>query len=241
MKKFKPIFKQFGSSAILVVWPQEISESILADIHLFQYKIKRYKLNYLVELNAVYSSLLIICNENYFSFSKIKTELELIYYENCELLKFEKTQWEIPVCYDLGFGIDLEFIASENKIAIKEIIKKHSKTIYTVYGIGFLPGFLYLGGLEKELIIPRKNIPRLFVEKGSVGIGGSQTGIYPQDSPGGWNIIGKTPLILFSPKNEIPCLIKSGDQVKFKAISKNEFFELKEQPISIMNKIKNLD
>lgn len=109
---------------------------------------------------------------------------------------------------------------SEKKNLSKEdIINTHSNKDYTVYFIGFLPGFLYLGGLDKKLYFPRKSNPNLMVKKGSVGIGGYQTGVYPGDSPGGWNIIGSIPINFFDPKMEKPCFAKPGDKIRFYPIS----------------------
>ena len=131
--------------------------------------------------------------------------------------------WYIPVCYDESFGIDLEVLSQAKKISKKTIVERHTKAIYAVYFIGFLPGFLYLGGLNSDLHLDRKTTPNLNVKKGSVGIGGKQTGIYPQDSPGGWHIIGNSPLELFNPKQNPPCFLKAGDKVKFHPISKSEY------------------
>ena len=133
---------------------------------------------------------------------------------------------KIPVCYDTDFGIYLDEISKEKGLTKSEIIKLHSQSIYTVFFIGFLPGFLYLGGLSETLYIPRKSQPRLHVDKGSVGIGGVQTGIYPNNSPGGWNIIGKTPINLFDPKAQNPCFAQCGDQIQFYSINKAEFATL---------------
>ena len=131
--------------------------------------------------------------------------------------------WKVPVCYDVELGIDLEEISHTLKLSIQEIIDLHSQAIYTVYFIGFLPGFLYLGGLDNRLEIKRKSNPRLHVDKGSVAIGGSQTGVYPQDSAGGWNIIGKTPLSFFNLDHNNPCFAKPGDKIQFVPISLEEF------------------
>jgi inhibitor of KinA len=170
--------------------------------------------------------LLIIYKSSEIKFTDFKNELQSIYEENnfsADELEKNKTIWEIPVCYDVEFGIDLPFLSAEKKLSIKELISIHSNAIYTVYGIGFLPGFLYLGGLSEKLHHPRRDTPRLEVPKGAVAIGGNQTGIYPQISPGGWQIIGKTPISVFDAKRELPCLIKPGDEIKFKSISKDEF------------------
>jgi inhibitor of KinA len=137
-------------------------------------------------------------------------------------------QVEIPVCYGGDFGPDLGRVATQAKLSPEAVIKKHRTAKYQVYLIGFSPGFPYLGGLPKELITPRHTKPRMNVPAGSVGIGGEQTGIYPQATPGGWNLIGCTPLRLFQPEKNPPVLLQTGDEVTFKAISVEEFQRLKE-------------
>ncbi|MBM4760937.1 5-oxoprolinase subunit PxpB [Bacillus sp. B15-48] len=135
----------------------------------------------------------------------------------------------IPVCYDEEFGWDLERVAEHTGLTVKEIIDRHTKPIYTVYMIGFLPGFSYLGKLDENLTTPRLATPRLKVLKGAVGIGGSQTGIYPLESPGGWNIIGKTPLELYRLDRDPPFFIEAGDRLRFVSIPKREFYEIKQR------------
>jgi inhibitor of KinA len=131
--------------------------------------------------------------------------------------------WQLPVCYDKSFGIDLEEIAKKRNLTVEEIEVLHHSVTYRVYFTGFLPGFLYLGGLSGKLVMPRKETPRSMIVKGAVAIGGSQTGIYPQESPGGWNIIGNCPIPLFDVHWKLPCKIRSGDQVQFSPISMNEY------------------
>jgi inhibitor of KinA len=130
---------------------------------------------------------------------------------------------EIPVCYDAEFGCDLEDVASHTGLSVSEIIRIHSSAEYRVHFVGFTPGFPYLGGLPNELATPRRSQPRKRVTQGSVAIGGSQTGIYPTASPGGWNIIGRTPLRLFSPLKDPPAQLRGGDTVRFRAITREEF------------------
>ncbi len=129
----------------------------------------------------------------------------------------------IPVCYDIEFGIDLHHIAAHLGLSIKKIIDLHTKDTYRVYMIGFVPGFPYLGTLAPELEMPRKKTPILKVATGSVAIAGKQTGIYPAEVPGGWHIIGRTPIKLFDKSVPSYCLLKAGDSVQFKQISKEEF------------------
>ena len=124
------------------------------------------------------------------------------------------------------FGVDLEVISKEKGLTKEQIITLHSASVYTVYFIGFLPGFLYLGGLNEKLHIPRKSTPRLQIKKGSVAIGGNQTGVYPNESPGGWNIIGNTPISFFDVSKDKPCFAKAGDGIVFHSISVKEHADI---------------
>lgn len=135
---------------------------------------------------------------------------------------------DVPVCYGGEFGPDLARVAAQAKLRPEEVIKRHIKAEYRVHLIGFAPGFPYLGGLPKELQTPRHAKPRMAVPAGSVGIGGEQTGIYPQVTPGGWNLLGRTPLKLFRPQENPPVLLQAGDIVKFRAVSAEEFEKMKE-------------
>ena len=134
---------------------------------------------------------------------------------------------EIPVCYDPEFGIDLDRVAEHTKLSEREIVDLHSTREYRVACIGFVPGFTFLAGLPKNLATPRRDEPRKEIPPGSVGIGGAQTGIYPLRSPGGWNLIGRTPLKLFDPTKDPPTLLCPGDRVRFRAITRDEFESLK--------------
>jgi inhibitor of KinA len=129
----------------------------------------------------------------------------------------------IPVCYDAEFGPDLTDVAAHNGIAVEEVIGLHTSATYTVYFLGFSPGFGYLGGLPKELRIPRLATPRSRVPAGSVGIGGEQTAVYPSETAGGWRLVGRTPLAMFNPASDSPSRLQPGDHVQFTAISRSAF------------------
>ena len=135
---------------------------------------------------------------------------------------------EIPVCYGGAFGPDLEAAARHCGLSAAEMIWQHAEPFYPVYFLGFLPGFAYLGGLPLALAVPRRSQPRLVVPAGSVGIAGGQTGIYPLETPGGWQIIGRTPLRLYDPRREPSSLLTLGDRVKFAPISSGQFADLEE-------------
>jgi inhibitor of KinA len=219
-------YKPFGAKAILVEWKAIIEEATLKDILEFKGKINSQKSESYLDFSVGYNSLTIIFKDIILDFHQEVEKLKLIYTLNSTIKPVQKFLWEIPVCYDLEFGIDLEEMSKSLNLEISEIIKTHSENIYTVFFIGFLPGFLYLGGLNSKLFFDRKPNPRLNVEVGSVGIGGEQTGVYPVNSAGGWNIIGRTPINFFDLEASNPCFAKSGDQIKFSAITKKEFLEL---------------
>ena len=131
---------------------------------------------------------------------------------------------EIPVCYGgADLGPDLEDVALQHGIGIDDVIRVHSNGDYLVYMVGFMPGFAYLGGLAPELATPRRSSPRTAVPAGAVGIGGQQTGVYPLVSPGGWNLIGRTPLRIFDASRENASLLEAGDRVRFVPISRKDF------------------
>jgi inhibitor of KinA len=130
---------------------------------------------------------------------------------------------EIPVCYGGDLGPDLEDVARQHHLDAESVIRIHAAPSYLVYMVGFMPGFAYLGGLAPELVTPRRHSPRTAVPAGTVGIGGQQTGVYPLVSPGGWNLIGRTPLQIFDVARETPALLETGDRVRFRPITRREF------------------
>ncbi|TSB48155.1 5-oxoprolinase subunit PxpB [Alkalicoccobacillus porphyridii] len=136
---------------------------------------------------------------------------------------------EIPVCYDPSLGPDLEEVAKHNQLSVEDVISIHSNGSYHVYMIGFAPGFPFLGGMDESIATPRKKQPRLEIPAGSVGIAGKQTGVYPMVTPGGWQLIGRTPLTMFDLHREEPSLLKPGHIVTFKPISLEEYHSLKER------------
>lgn len=135
---------------------------------------------------------------------------------------------EIPVCYGGDLGPDLAWVAEHNDLTEKQVIDHHTKGDYLVYMIGFAPGFPYIGGMTEKIATPRKEEPRLKISAGSVGIAGSQTGVYPIETPGGWQLIGQTPLALFQPDRKNPSLLQAGDKVVFKEITRQQYDAYKE-------------
>ena len=133
---------------------------------------------------------------------------------------------ELPVYYDREVGLDLEDVCEHAGLSRDEVVRIHSEQLYQVYAIGFAPGFAYLGSTDERIAIPRKSTPRLKVPTGSVGIAGTQTAIYPSCTPGGWQIIGRTPQKMVDWDSDSLALVQVGDQVRFRAISRDEFLEL---------------
>jgi len=137
--------------------------------------------------------------------------------------RLEKSAIEIPVCYDTKFGFDLEDVARHAGLDSKEVVDVHCGSEFRVHCVGFTGGFPFLGGLPCKLATPRLDVPRKQIPAGSVAIGGKQTGIYPIKSPGGWHVIGRTPLKLFDPRKNPPVLLRAGDRVRFRSITREEF------------------
>lgn len=221
--KYDLKYSQYGASSILIEWPSLIDENILKDIINFKKVITVNYIELKVEVISAYNSLLINYVLTIDKFNSRVFELKSLYESTAIKLNFKQTLWEIPVCYNDEFAIDLDNFSLKKQLPKSEIIQRHSSQIYTIYFIGFLPGFLYLGGLDKSLHFNRKSTPNLNIKKGAVGIGGNQTGIYPQNSPGGWHIIGNSPVDFFDLKSKNPCFANAGDKLKFKPISKSEF------------------
>ncbi|MGI9546989.1 MAG: 5-oxoprolinase subunit PxpB [Flavobacteriaceae bacterium] len=221
MSEYPISLKSFGDQAILIEWPAKVDERILYDILVFAQHLKAECLDpALWEFIPAYNSLTIVNQKEIENSTELMEQLKSWYQEIRSLVPLKRQLWKLPVCYDLEFGIDMTEVARTLDMSISQIIELHTGTTYTVYGIGFLPGFMYLGGLPKSLETPRKKSPRLNVNKGSVGLAGKQTGIYPQDSPGGWNIIGNCPIPLFNVDKADPCFVNVGDRIEFYPINK---------------------
>lgn len=218
-----------GERAILIEFEPEIREEVLEKVLFYKDVIESKTIESIVEITNTYNSLLVVYHyyiEDVYS-EKIRLEKLL---KEANINKIYKPYiFYFPVCYDAEYGLDLNLISGEKNLSVEEIIELHSSAVYTVYFIGFLPGFLYLGGMDEKLRMSRKNEPRLKVGKGAVGIGENQTGIYPKESPGGWQIIGNCPVSVFDKNRRPPCEISAGDKVKFYPVSKQEHCEISKE------------
>ncbi len=224
MSGFPISIRPFGAHAILIEWPKRVEETILTDILNFTDYLKNVCLRgEQWEMVPAYNSVTLIHRDRPIDFNSFKEKLSQWYNDEWSVTQTKRFLWRLPVCYDEEFGIELPFVANSLHTSEEEVIRLHTSHTYTLYGIGFLPGFMYLGGLPEALEIPRKSQPRAKVIQGSVGLAGKQTGIYPQDSPGGWNIIGNCSVRMFDPRKEEPCFINVGDKVQFYPIEKAEY------------------
>ncbi|MEM9000316.1 MAG: 5-oxoprolinase subunit PxpB [Bacteroidota bacterium] len=219
MKSYPITVTSFGKRAVLMQWPEQVEEAILKDVLQFESFLKK-KLGGDWEYVPAYNSLTVINNIADIDFGPLRKDLLIWYAEIEGHEQNNRFLWKLPVCYDLDFAIDLKEVAKQLRLTNEQLVRLHTSIEYTVYGIGFLPGFMYLGGLPGTLITQRKKEPRLKVVQGAVGLAGKQTGIYPQESPGGWNIIGNCPVPLFNKNHEDPSFVRVGDKVKFFQISK---------------------
>ena len=159
----------------------------------------------------------------------MRTQLEERLREPVQQNQTEERLINIPVCYEEEFAMDIQYLATTKKISVDEVIQIHTATPYRVYLLGFMPGFADMGELDEKIAMPRKPQP-VNILPGSVGIAGRQTGIYPLASPGGWQIIGRTPLKLFDVGREEPTLLREGDKVQFYSITTNDFYEIQNSP-----------
>ena len=216
-----------GDKSIVVEFGNEINEDINKKVISLMKVIEKSSLkNVVTEMVPTYRSLMINYNPLNIEYddliNKVK-ELE----QKMEEIKIEKSKiHEIPVCYNNQFGIDIETVANHNNLTVDEVIQIHTSKEYLIYMLGFTPGFPYLGGMDERIATPRLQIPRTKIHAGSVGIAGTQTGVYPIDSPGGWQIIGRTPIKLYDENREQQILLTAGDFIKFVPITLDEFIKI---------------
>jgi KipI family sensor histidine kinase inhibitor len=212
-----------GDKGLVVEFGNEISEAVNKKVRNLYLAIKKSELDGIHEMIPTYRSLLIQYDP-----MKIKIDhliAKLIEIENTlDCIDIPKPRIiEIPTIYGEEFGEDLNFVSEHNGISVDEVVKIHSSVDYLIYMLGFTPGFPYLGGMSEKIETPRLKTPRTKIPAGSVGIAGKQTGIYPIESPGGWQLIGRTPIKLYNPKSQIPIILQAGDYIRFVPIDKEEY------------------
>ena len=212
---FRPQIVPLGDSALLVKLGDEIDITINQQVHAFAPLLNLSPLDGVIETVPAYASLLIHYDPILLTYPSIRRWVreKLDQLESATLRT--PRQFEVPVRYGGEFGVDLKSVADFHQLRVEDVIRIHSERIYTIYMMGFTPGFPYMGKLDDAISTPRLETPRTHVPSGTVAIAGSQTGIYPIDSPGGWRLIGYTALQLFDPNAEAPFLFAPGDEVKF--------------------------
>ena len=217
-----------GDSALLIVFGTEISRDTNRLVSAAARRVREQGIRGVVDMIPAFVSLLVCYDPRVISCGALRARLETILQAEAETRETAGRVFEIPVCYGGEFGPDLPDIASHAGLTEREVVDIHTSRDYLVYMLGFLPGFCYLGGLDERIHTPRLETPRLKIPAGSVGIGGSQTGIYPMESPGGWRLMGKTPVRTWDPDRDVPILMQAGDSIRFVEITAAEFRRISE-------------
>lgn len=219
-------FLTLGDSAIAVEFGQEIRLDVNQQVTALKKLLEENPVAGVVELVPTYCTLMIVYNPLTIGYTELKQAVEKLLGQLSAVSTSEKEVIEIPVLYGGEYGPDLQEVAAVHNMTEAEVIRCHAEPEYPIYMLGFVAGFPYLGGMNEAIATPRKQSPRLKIPAGSVGIAGGQTGIYSVESPGGWQIIGRTPLKLYDPDLEEPILLRAGQYVKFKPISEAEYKEM---------------
>lgn len=238
-----PRIYPLSETAITIEWGERMEDSLHQLVLNLEHLLRQQPFEGLVECVPAYVSLTVFYQADWIAqmqdeapFLFVKRTLEDLLLQMPEGVPDSQNLVSIPVCYEDEWAPDLDLVASLNGLSKEAVIAMHQQQVYKVYMMGFLPGFAYMGVLDNVIAAPRKPTPRAKVEAGSVGIAGRQTGIYPLDAPGGWQIIGRTPYTLFDPEKPNPFLLKTGDRVQFYAISNTSFAQTKllpkEQPLT---------
>lgn len=220
-----------GDSALVVEFGNEVSEKLNTKVQQMSEKIVKASraamLSGVGEVIPTFRSLLVTYDPLATDFELLKNRLMKLEEEIQEETKISRRILKIPCCYGGRYGLDLADLMEYTGLSREEVIERHSSVDYRIYMMGFLPGFAYLGGLDKKLEMPRLKTPRVKIPAGAVGIGGSQTGVYPMDSPGGWRLIGGTPVDFYDPEREEPILCKAGEYIRFVPITMDDYYDIR--------------
>ena len=218
-----------GDSSLLIEFGNEISPEINRRIAAVVELMREQHIEGVVDVIPAFCSLLVNYDPRVAGYEKMKKRLESLVRVDIKVGQTKRKIFEIPVLYGGEYGPDLASIADHAGISEDEVVLIHSSKDYLIYMLGFLPGFCYLGGLDERIHTPRLSNPRLRIRAGSVGIGGSQTGIYPLDSPGGWQLMGMTPIKTYDPEREIPILVEAGNYIRFVPIDEEQYKRIQAQ------------
>lgn len=212
-----------GNQAVLIEFGNVIDEEINKRVITISNSIRRHNITGVIDILSTYRSVMVFYDNSKTNFIRLKKIIKKISITEDNFMNVKTRKLLIPVCYEDEYSKDLYDIESVLELSKNEIISIHSEGEYKVYMLGFLPGFVYLGGLDKRIHMPRLETPRTKIPERSVGIGGNQTGVYPMESPGGWKLIGKTPVDFYNPQKKDPILCKPGDYIKFFKITASEY------------------
>lgn len=224
--------KPAGDEALLAEFGNEISDDINLKVYRMRDWIGRQRIKGIKEMLPTFRSLLIYYSPKEIGYKELAHKLKKFKSDGSGERDMKKRALIVPCCYESKYGEDLEGMALETGLSTEEIVKLHTEPFYKIYMMGFLPGFVYLGGLNKKICVPRLQTPRVKIPARSVGIGGSQTGVYPIESPGGWRLIGSTPLDFYDPEQEDPVLCRSGEYIKFEAVDSKDYELIRQEVIS---------
>lgn len=208
-------FSPLGDTALLLSLGDAIDPVLNARLHALADGLKALNLSGVGDIVPGYAALMVKYDPQRLDYPHLCAELQILLDNVSGSVNRQPRRVEIPVAYGGEFGPDLDAVARHTGLTAQEVIRRHAAGVYPVYFLGFLPGFPYLGGMDTSLSTPRLDSPRTRVPAGSVGIAGAQTGIYPSESPGGWQLIGRTQLSLFDPNSDPPALLAPGDEVVF--------------------------
>lgn len=222
----RPKFRLAGDRGLLVEFGDAIAPEINRKVRAMTLALEKAALPGICEVVPTYRSVIVIYDPMSTDPARLQPALLALEASLARIETPPPRETVIPVCYGGEFGPDIEFVAAHNHLSVAEVIRLHAAPRYPIYMLGFSPGFPYLGGLPEALHTPRLSTPRTLVPAGSVGIANNQTGIYPIASPGGWQLIGRSPVKLFDPEKETPFLLKAGDCLRFEAISADEYHRL---------------
>jgi KipI family sensor histidine kinase inhibitor len=220
------VYKIASESSVIVYFGSTIDLAISKEVQKSYLALKAEKCEGFFEIIPSYASLMVSYDLMQFDFDGVCEKIEKIIQHADEIAMREPKIITIPTYYGLEVGLDLELLSQEKNLSVEEIIALHVKGVYSVYAIGFAPGFAYLGEIDERLATSRLASPRKSVPKGSVSIADRQTAVYPTQSPGGWKVLGRTPTAMFDASNDGLSLLHVGDQVRFESISKEEFVKL---------------
>ena len=221
-------FLPCGDQAVTVEWGSTIDEHINRQVHAFARKVGELSHPAITEVVPTYRSATVHYRPEVLSYEELKQLLLSLTQGGPEEAE-ELPVVEIPVCYGGEYGPDLLEVAQHCSLTPEEVIARHTAPTYRIYMLGFTPGFPYLGGMDPSIAAPRRKEPRIHIPAGSVGIAGEQTGVYPIVSPGGWQLIGRTPLRLFDPQREQPILLSAGAGIRFVPIDEETFRKMEEK------------